>query len=148
MSFCCPLCDCTYDWEMFYNNHLRTRHNIKCERKCKTRLSKKSKTLLEDYFECVCNQPSLQVIEELAKFIDVKKEMVYWWFTNKRRKQKGYKRVKKENPVSCKQDVVGEGSHDRVLDGLDQGRKRKKKGSGDESHPSGRTMSNTRKINQ
>jgi hypothetical protein len=115
---------------------MRTRHNVKCERKSVTRLSKRSKTFLEDYFECICNQPSLQEIEELAKFINVKKEIVYWWFTNKRRKQKAYKQVKKENPVSLKQDVDGEGSHDRVLDGLDQGRKGKKEGNGDKSHPS------------
>ena len=109
---------------MFYNNHMRTVHSIKLKRKSPSRLCKSHTDFLDGYFCGVCDRPSLDEIEEISKSIDVKKEAVYWWFHNKRKKFNQnplYKDVKVQTEVSLEQDVDGERSHDRISPRSDQG---------------------------
>lgn len=85
----CEVCGCVYHWEMFFHNHLRDVHGIptKSRKRKRTSLGKKNISLLEGYYGKVCVRPTLDEIENVAKFLDVKKESVYWWFVN-RNKQK------------------------------------------------------------
>ena len=84
----CHICGCKYDWEMFYNNHMRSVHHVKVNRKLGVPLTKEHRLFLTDYFENVCSCPTLEKIKELSTILDIKKENVYWWFFNQRRKNK------------------------------------------------------------
>ena len=84
----CHICGCEYEWEMFYNNHMRSHHHIKVNRQKRNRLTQKHKQTLIEYFENVCSYPTLEEIKELSTILEIKKENVYWWFFNQRRKGK------------------------------------------------------------
>ena len=124
---------------------MRTVHRVPTKRKLTSRLCKRHIHFLEDYYECICDKPTLNEVEELSKFIDVKKESVYWWFHNKR-KSSGkkskvisakYKEVKQEPELSLTQDVVSEGPRDRILDGPLKRTKTKAKTNGRKSDGTG-----------
>ena len=89
MSFLCELCGAVYEWKMFFNNHMRTVHGVRVsvERK-RCKMEAKTKDFLEGYYSYTCKQPALSGIQELALFLGVKKETVYWWFFNKRQKDR------------------------------------------------------------
>ena len=122
MSLLCEICGLQYEWEMFFNNHMRNVHSIK--KKCKERilLNKKAKDFLDGYYTNICEEPSLDEIKELAKFLDVKKECVYWWFFNRRRKrdmgnsQTLLKPMTKDPSLSRYGDVKEEGSKHGISD--------------------------------
>ena len=57
-------------------------------RKGAPRMHPRSSAFLDGYYCCTCDYPSLEEMKELAKFIGVKKETVYWWFVNRRKKDK------------------------------------------------------------
>ena len=86
MSFVCEFCKCTYEWGMYYNNHMKMRHNSKIEKRKKVPLTLEQKTILLYYFKNVSDRPKLSEIKKLAESINMKKESVYWWFHNQRYK--------------------------------------------------------------
>ena len=88
MNYKCDICGCVYEWEMYYNNHLRNRHGIRIKRKRTIRLKKQQREFLNNYFTCDCNKPSLEDVAELSRLMNIKKETVYWWFNNRIRKEK------------------------------------------------------------
>ena len=86
MSFVCGFCKCTFEWGMYYNNHMRNRHNSRVESFKKIKLTNNQKQFLLNYYEKVSDHPSLGQIKSLAESINIKKETVYWWFHNQRYK--------------------------------------------------------------
>ena len=75
---------------------------------------------MENYFVGVCNRPCLEEIETLSKFLEIKKETVYWWFVNRIKKEKAMSR----SPSSTSRKVVGEkGRVDRTAPGVVKGGK-------------------------
>lgn len=85
MAFVCELCNSRYDWEMFFNNHMRTAHKKRVGRSPQPRLSREIKNFLKHYFYHICDKPTLEEIKILAEDLEVKKEKIYWWFFNYRR---------------------------------------------------------------
>ena len=86
MTFVCEFCKCSYEWGMYYNNHMKNRHNSKIEKRKKVPLTDHQKTILLYYFQNISDHPTLSKIKELAESINMKKESVYWWFHNQRYK--------------------------------------------------------------
>ena len=80
----CQECGYTYEWKMFYNNHMRSVHGVKTTH-LRKRLKNDVKTCLEEYYYRVCDRPTLNEIKYLAEELDVEKEAVYWWFVNRRK---------------------------------------------------------------
>ena len=118
----CDVCGCVYHWEMFFHNHLRDVHGIPTKKSKRTSLGKTNRALLESYYYNVCKRPTLEEIENVANFLEIKKETVYWWFVNRnKRKQKAPK-----TGFRKKQDVNGKGRVDRVSPGTLKSGKRPK----------------------
>lgn len=88
MDYKCDICGCVYEWEMYYNNHLRNRHGIRIKRKRTIRLKKQQREFLDNYFTCDCDKPSLEDVDKLSALLNIKKETVYWWFANRIRKNR------------------------------------------------------------
>lgn len=122
-SLLCEVCGCAYHWEMFFHNHLRDVHGIPTKRSKRLVLSQTNIALLKSYYRNICKTPTLEEIENVAKFLDIKKEAVYWWFVN-RNKQK---RKSSKSKVSSKQHVDGQGRIARVSPGAPQRGKRSQK---------------------
>ena len=87
-----------YEWKMFYHNHMRTTHQTKAVKPVRRLLSRSQKDFLENYFDTVCPHPNLDEIKGLAQSIDARKESVYWWFFNQRKR-------KFPNRITCKTKV-------------------------------------------
>ena len=95
----CEECGFTYEWKMFFNNHMRTVHGVrmnthKVNRKRQKRISNDAREKLESYYHQVCTHPTLDEIKELLDVLrsgkeplDLEKESVYWWFINKRKRR-------------------------------------------------------------
>ena len=109
----CDICGCVYHWEMFFHNHLRDVHGIPTKRSKRSFLLKTNKALLESYYHNVCNRPTLEEIENVAYFLDIKKETVYWWFVNQNKRKWKTPKTK----LRKKQDVAGKECIDRVSHG-------------------------------
>lgn len=92
MSRVCHVCGAVYEWDMYFHNHLRTVHGIRCGFVQRARLGTKSMDFLDAFFCNMNSNPDLKQIEDLAKFLDVKKESVYWWFFNRRQRARRQKR--------------------------------------------------------
>ena len=122
-SLLCEVCGCVYHWEMFFHNHLRDVHGIPTKKSKRTSLGKTNVALLESYYHNVSKRPSLEEIENVSEFLDIKKETVYWWFVN--RNKQNWKACKAK--LSSKQHVDGEGRIDRVSPGALEGGKRSEK---------------------
>ena len=71
---------------MYYNNHMRHRHNHRVETSTKITLTNNQKQVLLNYFENISDNPSLEKIKELAESINIEKETLYWWFHKQRYK--------------------------------------------------------------
>ena len=121
MSFQCEDCGCIYEWENFFNNHRRTVHGFAATRGKRTRFSEHFIDFLDSYYTAMCDRPTLQEIKGLATFLDIKKEAVYFWFANRRQKEKRLKAAH-----SLKQDVNNKRRVDRVPSGTLEGGKRAK----------------------
>ena len=122
-SLLCEVCGCMYHWEMFFHNHLRDVHGIPTKKSKRTSLGTMNKALLETYYHNVSKRPTLEEIENVAEFLDIKKETAYWWFVN-RNKQK---RKARKTKLSSKRHVDGEGRVDRVSPGaLERGKRSEK----------------------
>ena len=98
---------------MFFHNHLRDVHGIPTKKSKRTSLGTMNKALLETYYHNISKRPTLEEIENVAEFLDIKKETAYWWFVN-RNKQK---RKAPKTKLSSKPHVDGEGRVDRVSPG-------------------------------
>lgn len=120
----CDVCGCVYKWEMFFHNHLRDVHGIHTAQSSRKRLKEKSIKFLDEYRKNICSKPTLDEIEELSDFLNLKKESVYWWFVNRNKKQKAKHHTKS---VSVKLDVGRERRDDRVPPGFIKGGKRQEK---------------------
>ena len=118
----CDICGCVYHWEMFFHNHLRDVHGIPTKRSKRSFLLKTNKALLESYYHNVWYRPTLEEIENVAYFLDIKKETVYWWFVNQNKRKWKAPKTK----LRKKQDVAGKGCIDRVSHGTLESRKRPK----------------------
>lgn len=127
MSLQCSVCGASYEWEMYFFNHMRYAHSMPVQyvqrRIC---LPKQTTELLEGFY---CNRdksPGLIKIQEIAEILKIKKESVYWWFQNRRKQdKKKQKEMKAGSILSSPQNVECKGSPDRVLDRNIKGRKRK-----------------------
>ena len=97
MSFLCDKCGSVYEWEMFYNNHMRSIHCAKVNTIPRSVLAPDIKKFLEYYFHHICANPTLGEIKELSDDLEVKKEKIYWWFVNYRKKSKKMYTKKNEN---------------------------------------------------
>ena len=118
-SLLCEVCGCVYRWEMFFHNHLRDVHGIPTKKSKRKSLGMTNKALLETYYHNVSKRPTLEEIEYVAEFLDIKKGTAYWWFVN-RNKQK---RKARKTKLSSKRHVDGEGRVDRVSPGaLERGK--------------------------
>ena len=67
---------------------MRAMHGIKAVKPVRKLLSRAHKDFLEQYYDTVSIQPHLDEIKSLAQSINVKKESVYWWFFNRRKRDK------------------------------------------------------------
>ena len=126
MSFLCNDCGCRYEWKFFFNNHRRTVHGIPTKREKRTYFSDRYVDFLDSYYTAVCDRPSLDEIRGLAHFLDIKKEAVYFWFVNRRQKEKRLKANSGLRAVSLKQDVDDKRRIDRLSPGTLEGGKRAK----------------------
>lgn len=88
MSFLCQVCGFVYDWEMFFNKHMRAVHKVKADKMTRCVLKPPIVGFLKYYYDHICERPELAKIKELAKVLDVKKEKIYWWFFNQRQRGK------------------------------------------------------------
>ena len=94
MSYTCEKCGAEYEWEMFFHNHLRSKHGVKCSSTSRPRLDSKYRDFLDSYYN-IKPRPNLDHIKELAVFLDVKKETVYWWFFNRQQFEKRKHKIPK-----------------------------------------------------
>ena len=92
-------------------------HGIPTKREKRTYFSDRYVDFLDSYYTAVCDRPSLDEIRGLAHFLDIKKEAVYFWFVNRRQKEKHLKANSGLRAVSLKQDVDDK----RRIDGLSPG---------------------------
>ena len=142
MSFLCDECGYVYEWEMFFNNHMRAAHRVKVNTIQRGVLPKDITKFLEYYFHHICGNPSLDEIKELSEDLEVKKEKIYWWFVNYRKRDKKhmqkYGEIKKNRSIkrvegkksSSKDGVIGREGHDASVSLATSKRgKREKKGS-------------------
>ena len=108
MSLLCEKCGYVYDWEMFFNNHMRIVHGVKVSNSRQGALPLHIKTFLNYYYYHICEKPSLEEIKELSEDLEVKKEQIYWWFFNQRRKRfkDGEKAKRHEGKVSPSRRLV------------------------------------------
>ena len=88
MSLQCETCGYVYEWGMFFNNHMRTVHGVKVNSSQRSGLPADIKRFLKYYYYHICENPTLEEIKELSDDLEVKKEKIYWWFFNQRRKNK------------------------------------------------------------
>ena len=88
MSLQCETCGYTYEWEMFFNNHMRAVHGVEVVKSRRGVLPADIKRFLKYYYYHICENPTLDEIKELSEDLKVKKEKIYWWFFNHRRKNK------------------------------------------------------------
>ena len=89
MSFRCEDCGIEFEWEQFYNNHRRRVHQNNVGRQIERKVMEQWKRdFLNNYYCEHCKCPTLAETKELAKAIGVKNEKVYWWFHNRRKKDK------------------------------------------------------------
>ena len=123
MSFLCNDCGCTYEWENVFNNHRRTVHGIPAKRGKRTHFSDRYVDFLDSYYTAVCDRPTLERIRGLAHFLGIKKEAVYFWFVNRRQKEKCLKASSEFRAISLNQDVDDERRVDRFPRGTLEGRK-------------------------
>ena len=72
---------------------MRTVHKLMVDKGSESNLKEKHRNFLKIYFQTICDRPNLEEIKNVAQFLDVEKESVYWWFFNQRCKQK---RISKE----------------------------------------------------
>ena len=84
-------------------------------------MDKKSVAFLEGYYTGVCDRPTLDEIQNLGKFLGIRKESIYWWFVNRNKRQKTKTQAESS---SVKQDVKHKGRIDRVPLGVVEGRKK------------------------
>ena len=126
MPFLCIDCGCSYEWENFFNNHRRTVHGIPTKRGKRTYFSERCVDFLDSYYTAVCDRPTLEEITGLAHFLDIKKEAVYFWFVNRRQKDKRLKASSGFRAVSLTQDVKDKRRVDRLPPGTLEGGKRAK----------------------
>ena len=88
MAFLCEVCGFQYEWEMFFNNHMRSVHKVKIAKPKRNVLPPDVRNFMRYYYYHICQNPTLEEIKELSKDFQVKKEKIYWWFFNYRRKNK------------------------------------------------------------
>ena len=86
--FLCEVCGAMYEWEMFFNNHRRSVHQLKVVDRPRSILTYEQRTFLKSYFTEVCTNPTLDEIKHMAYFLNIRKESVYWWFFNQNKKAK------------------------------------------------------------
>ena len=143
MSFLCDKCGYVYEWEMFFNNHMRAVHQVKVNTIQRDALPKDITKFLEYYFHHICANPTLDEIRELSEDLEVKKEQIYWWFVNYRKRDKKHMQKckvirKNRSPIkrvvgekTASQDgVIGREGHDASVPlAASERRKREKKGS-------------------
>ena len=143
MSFLCDKCGHVYEWEMFFNNHMRAAHQVKVNTSQRGVLADDIKKFLEYYFHHICANPTLDEIRELSEDLEVKKEQIYWWFVNYRKRNKKHmqkckvirknrspiKRVLGGKPTSQDGVIGREGRDASVPLAASKRRKREKKGS-------------------
>ena len=119
----CDVCGCVYHWEMFFHNHLRDVHSIPTKKSKRTSLGKTNKAFLQTYYRDISKRPTLEEIENVANFLDIKKENVYWWFVNRNKQNRKAHKAK----LSSKRHVDRKGRIDRVSPGaLERGKRSKK----------------------
>ena len=123
MTFLCNDCGCIYEWENFFNNHRRTVHGIPTKRGKKTHFSSHYVDFLDSYYTAMCDRPTLDEIEGLAQFLDIKKEAVYFWFVNRRQKEKRLKARSCRPAASLYQNVHNDRHVNRLPPGNLKGRK-------------------------
>ena len=108
---------------MFFHNHLRNVHGIPTKKSKRTSLGMMNKALLETYYHNVSKRPTLEETENVAKFLDIKKETAYWWFVNRNKQNRKARKTK----LSSKRHVDEEGRVDRVSPGaLERGKRSEK----------------------
>ena len=82
-----------------------------------------NKALLETYYHNVSKRPTLEEIENVAEFLDIKKETTHWWFVNSNIQKQKVRKTK----LSLKRHVDGEGRVEQVSPGaLERGKKSEK----------------------
>ena len=104
--FLCEVCGAVYEWEMYFNNHIRSVHQLKVFNRPRASLTSEQKTFLNAYFIDVCRNPTLDQVKHLASFLDIKKESVYWWFFNQNKKAKREKHGRKTSDKRGTSDVT------------------------------------------
>ena len=67
---------------------MRTVHSVKVNSSQRSVLPADIKRFLRYYYYHICENPTLDEIKELSEDLEVKKEKIYWWFFNHRRKNK------------------------------------------------------------
>ena len=92
MSLLCDKCKFVYEWEMFYNNHMRSVHKVKTSKRARCVMSVDIRNFLKHYYSHICENPTLDEIKVIAEDLGVKKENIYWWFVNYRRHSKKHTR--------------------------------------------------------
>ena len=120
---------------------MRMVHRVKVNTIQRSVLADDIKNFLEYYFHHICTNPTLDEIRELSEDIEVKKEQIYWWFVNYRKRNKKHKQKcneirKNRSPIkrvvgkkTTSQDgFIGRGGHDASVPlATSKGRKREKK---------------------
>ena len=86
---------------MFFNNHMRTAHNIKVVKSRRSVLKPHTVDYLKYYYYHISDNPTLDEIKELSKELDLKKEKIYWWFFNYRQARKKHQKSKKIEQKEC-----------------------------------------------
>ena len=93
--YLCQLCGLSYDWGMYFNNHMRSKHGRTVKTVKRKIIGEEGRKLLEDYY-LDHKWPNLNDIKILSKMAGVTKETVYWWFRNRRQKHSQDVRIKQE----------------------------------------------------
>ena len=134
--FLCDYCGCEYEWEMFYNNHMRSIHKSKVGVKPRAKITLEQYKVLSSYFKHMCDHPTLNEIKELGEILGLKKETIYWWFFNERKTgrrgnggQKSHKRRASDDATDRKKEEnSGETSNEGGTSGITSDRKSEKRG--------------------
>ena len=74
--------------ENVFHNHLRDVHGIPNKKSKRTSLGTMNKALLETYNHNVSKRLTLEEIENVSEFLDIKQETANWWFVNRNKQTK------------------------------------------------------------
>ena len=100
---------------------MRSVHKVKPGKSPRCGLPVDNRNFLIYYYDHICDNPTLDEIKVIAEDLQVKKETIYWWFVNYRKRSK--KRMQKSEEIRKNRSVIKRAKDGKTIsqDGVIEG---------------------------